>query len=222
MLIAVVAAARAGRWTGVVHQPTVSPLLLLLVVEAAGRRWRNGGARLALRDPVSVLLAIPMTYVAVHASFGDEVEATKRASVMLFVGAAVEEVVFRSIVPRRIARIWERGGAEASARVVGQVVAQVVFALSHFAPFLRQTVAPGANEFLRLTACGLGYAVLAEWAGLWLAIAVHSSLNTHAVFSLHFWRRPPLFVVALLALVGVAGLWARSARPHRQPSYDTS
>ena len=204
------------------HQSIASPLVLLLTVEATGRAWRTSGARAAARDHVSILLAIPMTYVALHACFGSEVEATAGDNLVLFAGAAVEEVVFRSVIPVRLARAWSRRGFGMSGRLVGQVGAQLVFACSHFAPSIPHTIAPSANELLRLTACGLSYTLLAESAGLWLAIAVHTSLNTHAVLSLHPWRRPPLFIVALIALVGVAGLWARSARPHRQPSYDTS
>jgi membrane protease YdiL (CAAX protease family) len=163
-----------------------------------------------------------MTYVALRVCFGTEVEATASDGVVLFVGAAAEEVVFRSILPRRIAQAWSGITVSPGGRVIGEVSAAVLFACSHFAPSIRNTIAPGGNELLRLIACGLSYAVLVEASGLWLAIAVHTSLNTHAVLSLHQWRRPPLFIVALIALVGVAGLWARSARPHRQPSYDTS
>jgi membrane protease YdiL (CAAX protease family) len=218
----VILAARIGRWAGVAHQSIASPLVLLLTVEATGRAWRTSGARAAARDHLSILLAIPMTYVALRTCFGNEVEATASDSLVLFAGAAAEEVVFRSVIPRRIAQAWSRRGLGTSGRVIGQVGAQVLFACSHFAPSLRHAAAPGADELLRLTACGLSYTLLAESAGLWLAIAVHTSLNTHAVLSLHPWRRPSLFIVALTALVGVAGLWARCARPHRQPSYDTS
>lgn len=135
-----------------------------------------------------------------------------RGTTAIIVAAAVEEYVFRWVLPRRFfaslaaTRISERHRVG-----ISWVMAQMIFAACHF-------VAPGTLFSLsyaaRLFVSGLLYSNLVAKLGVFAAIAVHSAMNAGLERSIGFWSDGMVSGSVLVASAGIAlaGLWSNPAR----------
>lgn len=124
-----------------------------------------------------------------------------QATAVTLVGAAVEEVLYRLELPFALATIMGAHRMQAFAAIL---IAQVVFALSHFG-FPVNAEPTDVIEFVRLLGCGLFLAlVLRASASLTLCIALHFVLN-ESLWGLMGTPRP-VSVMAVAALVATAAL----------------
>jgi len=126
------------------------------------------GARLLLRRS----FAVAALWVVAFAWPG-----AGRMLLLLLLGAAVEEVVFRTALPNalRVSLVAEDESGRSDLAAI--VIAQVLFAACHFvfrtAPAM---FGPGLNA-VRLLTAGILLSLIVRTAGLPLAIAVHFALN---------------------------------------------
>lgn len=124
----------------------------------------------------------------------------------ILVPAFVEELVFRRALPHRFMRLLSRRSLQPRhAWLLGQFVAQILFAASHFMPSGSPSRTRGLSEALRLFAAGVLYANIAERRGLWLAGGIHAALNLSLRFSRDF--TPHKLGLAVLLLCLICGLW---------------
>jgi hypothetical protein len=144
-----------------------------------------------------------------------------RMAAIIFVVAAVEETVFRGMLPRRLAALGRVGWGRRSfvTLVAAPVVAQICFAAAHLAVAAPALPANPHIEGARLLTAGLLYSVLAMRYGLWLPIGVHAALNFHLLYGTDFSNAAtPFSELALIALSALAVLAWPARRNHTRSS----
>jgi hypothetical protein len=124
----------------------------------------------------------------------------------IIVGAAVEEIVFRSVFPRRLAALLP----VREAALAGAVAAQGVFALCHAVPGLVTAGRiPTLSDLLRYAAAGLVLYALRLLLGLGAAVGAHAALNLFILLGAALPPPAPSTPVAgLLFVGGLVLVWA--------------
>lgn len=148
--------------------------------------------------------AVPLAVSATHLPALVYQQTT--ALCLIVVGAAVEEVVFRKLMPQRCADLLARRFSGSVARFAGLTVPQFVFALSHgIGNSFAATPALSGLELVRLTASGLLLQCVQLLFGTGAAIGTHAAINIMLVLGTYFPSAPPgwptvglLFVFGLL------------------------
>jgi membrane protease YdiL (CAAX protease family) len=134
--------------------------------------------------------------------------------VLLVIPPAVcEEMVFRVALPRSLSRALPRRGDGAGVSFVGCVMAQLLFALCHFAVAGSSFATGWWLEVARLCSAGLLYFTLMKMNGLWLAGGTHAALNADVLRLAGSGRTAVTSLdICLLLPVGlVLGWWSCSA-----------
>jgi membrane protease YdiL (CAAX protease family) len=204
-------------------RPEVSAVLFLVAVTPFLTPSRGGWlSRHRLSTLVMGATGISAVFLSAIVVSGSDLVLSIDVGVMLITLAAVEEIVFRKLLPRRLARVVGES-ASVKTRLIGvvpPVIAQATFATAHV-PIITSRLLPfGAYEWSRLFAAGLLLAVIANLYGLWLAIGAHSSMNFYLLYGL-----PPSFSIIspflLMMCISVALLVLaydkRVAKPERDP-----
>lgn len=134
---------------------------------------------------------------------------------LIVLGAAVEEVVFRVLLPARCSAILASRFTGGWMRLAGLVAAQVVFAASHgVVGLFTAAPAPPALELARLAGSGLLLQTIQVLFGVGAAIAAHAVVNTALVLGTYLPSPPPGWAtVAPLLAGGVLLLWAAAHHP---------
>lgn len=130
----------------------------------------------------------------------------------IVIAAAVEEYVFRWVLPKRLFMSLASTRLSVRHRISSSwILAQVLFTICHF-------LAPGTSWSFgyaaRLFVAGLLYCNLVARLGVSAAIAVHSSMNVGLERSLGFWSHEVAFGLLLAgsAAIALVGIWSHSAR----------
>jgi hypothetical protein len=134
---------------------------------------------------------------------------------LIVLGAAVEEVVFRVLLPARCSAILASRFTGGWTRLVGMVAAQAVFAASHgVVGLFTAAPAPPALELARLTGSGLLLQTIQVLFGVGAAIAAHAVVNTALVLGTYLPSPPPGWATLAPLLAGaVLLLWAAAHHP---------
>jgi hypothetical protein len=99
-------------------------------------------------------------------------------TLLIWLGAALEEVVFREALPQRLSAVFARGcSPTANAAMAAQALAQCVFAVCHFVPGVANGLPVTCAEGVRLFSVGALYAAVATVGGLSFAITAHAGAN---------------------------------------------
>jgi hypothetical protein len=154
---------------------------------------RFGIATAALALPVAISLAhLPGIIIQ-----------RKAALAALIAGAAVEELVFRRLIPNRCSALLASRFAGEWPRLTGYLAAQVVFALCHGVQSLL-VAAPGPSglELTRLAASGLLLQSVQLLFGLGAAIGIHAAINITLVLGTRFPSASPEWATVAPLLVG--------------------
>jgi hypothetical protein len=132
---------------------------------------------------------------------------------LILTGAAVEEIVFRHLMPRRCTALLARRWTGAWTRLAGFGTAQVVFALCHAVPTV---LAAGTSTpvlgLVRLTASGLLLQCVQLQFGTGAAIGAHAAVNVALVLGSYSPHDPPGWPSVASLLVG--GLLLTAAADH--------
>ncbi len=174
----------------------------------------------------SIGLGLMMAFIPCGLMLGTQAQLPRGYSAaigILAVGAALEEFVFRWLLPYRALPIVRRvlpPGPAAWASLVGP---QLVFALSHWAARLASPFGSGPSwmELERIFAAGLLFQSLQLTFGLGAAIGIHISVN-YAVLAgrqIQF-NAPSLLVLQAFVLGGLFLLGATMAFHRRQVRYN--
>lgn len=132
-------------------------------------------------------------------------------SLQILAGAVSEELVFRWWLPVTLAGLIGGKGRRAEWLVAVVVIAQVAFALAHFAA--EPTGQRPLVESARLAAAGLLYANVVNAFGIGVAAAIHATLNFTLLFTLGFHLQTvPITWSIGFAVLGCALLWHDAAR----------
>jgi membrane protease YdiL (CAAX protease family) len=213
LLVAVVAAieltasATLGRFRGTLAAEALLALgVAALVCRSLTRRWPDAIAGAALAVALAALalptagLSLPLAWI-----------------LGIAIAAGAEEVMFRELLPARLARDLAPAppGAPGAARLIGPaqlraelvavVLAQLSFAAAHLAAAWPQ-LAPA--RFAQLFVAGLLLYGAKRLAGLWLPVFLHATLNVQALSSLddagwYGWRLTAA-ITAALGLIAAA------------------
>lgn len=124
----------------------------------------------------------------------------------ILVAAAVEEWIFRWLLPWRLAISLTDGGHSNRIVLVGaSVLAQIVFVACHFVG------TQGAREpyfIAALFTAGLLYAGIVGTAGLGVAVAVHATMNLMLFQSLEFDAQTNgIMPIVLMCMLALGSLW---------------
>jgi hypothetical protein len=178
----------AGRLAGFVPTAAVPPSLCAPIILLAGSLFAVGLSRpddatLSARAAASAAVTAAVGFLTSLAVLsGSRAGAAPVAIVAVFVGAFIEEWLFRLLLPAVLRRSLARGRCEArSAPLAAAALAQASFAAAHL--FLNPgAVASAGRESLRLFLAGLIYCRLVVTLGLPFAVAVHATLNSELLF----------------------------------------
>jgi hypothetical protein len=162
----------------------------------SGSLVRRGGVAAAA-------MALPLAISATH--LPPLVYRQSIALSLIVVGAAVEEIVFRQLMPQRCAELLARRFSGSVARFAGLTVPQFVFALSHgVGNIFAATPTLSGLELARLTASGLLLQCVQILFGTGAAIGTHAAINVALVLGTYFPSAPPGWpTVGLLFLCGL-------------------
>jgi hypothetical protein len=129
---------------------------------------------------------------------------------LIVLGAAVEEVVFRVLLPARCSAILASRFTGGWTRLAGLVAAQAVFAASHgVVGLFTAAPAPPALELARLAGSGLLLQTIQVLFGVGAAIAAHAVVNTALVLGTYLPSPPPGWATLAPSLAGgLLLLWA--------------
>lgn len=204
---------------------TAVSLLAFAAVTAAVLLYRN-------RPHTGWIAAVPRlsrdiaAWVVVFVAFATLLRADAALPVattaLVWLGAALEEAVFRFGLPRRLAGVFAGSWSSAAwVPTAAQAIAQVVFAVSHFVPGVGNGLPVTWAEGVRLFAAGALYAAVAALGGLGCAITVHAAANVELLRS-HDLRFDRVGTAEALAWAALALLLVRlvpqRARP-QAPAY---
>lgn len=104
-------------------------------------------------------------------------------SIAVFVAATTEEIVFRVLLPQQfLSRFQAATSSRSAAWLMSWLVSQAIFALCHL-PTVSGHERLAVQEPIRLLVAGLLYGTLVITVGVWLAVAVHASLNFNLWFA---------------------------------------
>jgi membrane protease YdiL (CAAX protease family) len=137
---------------------------------------------------------------------------------VLLVCALVEEIVFRSFLPKAISRRLANVVVASPFMVTSSwLIAQIAFALCHTLSRGQFTI---SAEFLRLIAAGLLYGIVVCRVGVGLAAAVHAALNSFVWTSLSSFRVGPVESIAAICFALIVLQSANTS--HSEPSVSLS
>jgi Type II CAAX prenyl endopeptidase Rce1-like len=124
--------------------------------------------------------------------------------------AASEEVVYRSLLPRRLYAFLMGAGVCNRARfIISQILAQLTFAVSHFVVVAPTSLTTGAYAAVWFVLGGLFFSMMTLRFGLWSAIALHGAFNLEIELGYSTAFALPSLVGLVIGLVLVVLLFIR-------------
>ncbi len=136
---------------------------------ARTRRFRDG----TFRQLIVAGGVIAATMVVAGSSFSSVPQLALLATISA--AAAVEEIVFRQLLPRQIARDLAPRTSPVITNAVAVGLSQIAFAVGHFLPV--SPLAWDVGRFCYLVVAGIALWVVVQGAGLWLAVSLHALTN---------------------------------------------
>jgi hypothetical protein len=185
---------------------SVSALLFLVLAclpfaKGARSAWGLRGQPFAIQ-----LLIAALAFLLMAALLSARRPEFSRFGLSIFVTGAVEEFVFRWVIPVSVMPVLVRPWNATWGRLQAVILAQVSFALAHlvshgFAPL-------GVSELTRFFSGGILYASLVSSFGLCAAATIHATMNLTLLDSINFhFGGPSLSSSVLFALLGASFLW---------------
>lgn len=122
----------------------------------------------------------------------------------VFAPAALEELVFRRILPSHFASAVGEARWSSNA-IISVILPAIVFAASHAQTLGASFSASGVRELSRLFVAAILYSAIVSLSGLWLAIGIHAGINTRIALGPRILGEPAspaeLVVALVIALV---------------------
>ncbi len=195
---------------------TISALLFLAISSSVVlllSGWRPSAAALAIERwcACAVTVGVYMSFLlwALVVTTSTSVAATTVG--MIFAAAAVEEFIFRRLLPSQVARLLAKNGKDRPwLWFISLVLAQATFAACHV---LSGAYVNVLSDSLRLFTAGLLYCVIMMLGGLRIGIPIHAALNLDLLASRPISPAPDARAVAIVMGIGLFTIWYRGRRP---------
>lgn len=185
---------------------SVSVLLFLVLACLPFAKEARSGWGLRGRQLAFQLLIAALAFMVMAAALSAKRPEFSRYGLSILVSGAVEEFVFRWVIPVSLMQVFVRLWNVKCGRLQSVILAQVSFALAHFAS---TGIAPlGISELTRVFSGGMLYASLVSSFGLGVAAAIHATMNSTLLDSMNFHFGGPSFASSVIfALIGGSLLW---------------